>query len=205
MEANEGEEDDTVRFVDDRITSIPTKCVADARAFQRVQRTRSYSCCENPNRYDRPQPDQGEELFDRRPRSNSEPLKVPRTKSQARRSQVRFLTPFSHKDLEGLSDVIAGGKNKMKAIDLDFIGLPVNARRTERLEDLEEVSEDTEEVRDLRLSHFERALAEGRLKLKSDRIWRYKKHRKGFNSQPVEEWLYNNNSDMISAPFKSAY
>lgn len=93
----------------------------------------------------------------------------------------------------------------MEPIDLDFIGLPANACRKERLGDLLEESEDCEEtIDDLRRIHFEKALGEGRLKLKSDKIWRYKKHRNVSKLQNTEEWLYNNN-DVISETFPHSY
>lgn len=208
MEVPESEDDDTVRFIDDRISELSTESVIETRAMQRVQRTRSLSCSEHSRRIDRSSVHK--ENFNgmgRRPRSNSEPLiKGSKWKSHTKRTQeARFLTPFSQKELDGLSSVIAGGSSKMQPIDLDFIGLPAHACRKERLGDLQEESEDNEEgVEDLRRIHFDKALEEGRLKLKSDKIWRYKKHRNNSKLEPVEEWLYNNN-DVISERFPHSY
>lgn len=208
MEVPDSENGDTVRFVDDRMSELSTESVIETRAMQRVERTRSYSCCEYAKRNERPSICKDNSLhIQRRPRSNSEPLiKGPKWKSLTKRTQeARFLTPFSQKELDGLSSIIAGGSDQMQPIDLDFIGLPTNACRRERLGDLQEETEDCEqEIEDLRLIHFEKALGEGRLKLKSDKIWRYKKHRKGSKLQPVEEWLYNNN-DVISETFPHSY
>ena len=208
MEVPDSEDDDTVRFVDERITELSTQSVIETRALQRAQRTRSYSCCEHAKRSERTSSfKENYSNVERRPRSNSEPLiKGSKWKSQTKRAQeVRFLTPFSQKELDGLSAVIAGDSSKMQPIDLDFIGLPAHACRKARLGDLEEETEECEqEIEDLRLSHFEKALGEGRLKIKSDRIWRYKKHRKSPKMEPVEEWLYNNN-DVISEAFPCSY
>ncbi len=147
-----------------------------------------------------------EEVFQRRPRSNSEPSTGDVFRKQQRRAPVRFPTPFSQKELEELSNVIAGKPEKMETIDLDFIGLPAHACKTNKLGDLVEVAEDScDDYEDLRSSHFERALEEGRLHLKSDRIWRYKRHRKVTSNRPeaVDEWLRNscNNNELISNAF----
>ena len=208
MEVPDSQNDETVRFVDDRMSEIPTESVIETRAMQRAERTRSHSCCEYAKRNERCLSSKENCCnIQRRPRSNSEPLiKGPKWKSPPKRTQeARFLTPFSQKELDGLSAIIAGGSDQMQAIDLDFIGLPAHACRKGRLGDLQEETEDCDqEIEDLRLSHFEKALGEGRLQLKSDRIWRYKKHRKSTKLQPVEEWLYNNN-DVISETFPHSY
>ena len=208
MEVPDSENDETVRFIDDRMLELSTESVIETRAMQRVERTRSHSCCEYAKRNERPSVcKENPNTIQRRPRSNSEPLiKGPKLKSPTKWTQeARFLTPFSQKELEGLSTKIAGGSDQMQPIDLDFIGLPTNACRKERLGDLQEETEDCEqEIEDLRSIHFEKALGEGRLQLKSDRIWRYKKQRKGSKLQPAEEWLYNNN-DVISETFPHSY
>ena len=216
MESTDEEEDSGVfRFVDERIAEIPPALMMQARAKQRVERSRSYSCCESRDTtaelFDIPFPDLvEEEPAITRPRSNSEPSRgIKRDKSQPqRRLQARFLAPFSQKELDCLSTVIAGRTTKMQPIDLDFIGLPANACKQERLGDLLEFDEDVEEISDLRQNHFERALEEGRLRLRSDRVWRYKKHRKVFNPAPVEDWLcnsYDNNNGMMAGMLPNAY
>lgn len=215
MESSDGEkESGVIRFVDERIAEIPPALMMQARAKQRVERSRSYSCCESCDTTDLfddiPFPELEEKPAIRRPRSNSEPSRGnKRDKSQPhRRPQARFLAPFSQKELDGLSTVIAGGSTKMQPIDMDFIGLPANACKQERLSDLLEFDEDVEEINDLRQNHFERALEEGRLRLKSDRVWRYKKHRRVFNPAPVEDWLcnsYDNNNGMMAGMLPNAY
>jgi len=208
MEVPRSENGDTVKFVDDRMSELSTETVIEARAMQRAERTRSHSCCEYAKRNERISTSKENcQNNQRRPRSNSEPLiKGPKWKSPTKRTQeARFLTPFSQKELDGLSAIIAGSSDQMEAIDLDFIGLPAHACRKERLGDLQEETEDSEqEIEDMRLIHFEKALGEGRLQLKSDRIWRYKKHRKSSKLQPMAEWLYNNN-DVISETFPHSY
>ncbi len=177
------------------------------RAFQKLghrrRRVRSQSYCDN-----NPETDivssESEVVYTRRPRSNSEPSTGAIWKKQQRRAHVRFPTPFSHKELEELSSIIAGEPDKMETIDLDFIGVSVNACKTKKLGDLAEVDDDEEDFEDLRLSHFQRALQEGRLQLKSDKIWRYKRHRKVMSRSPVDEWLRNscnNNHDLMSNAF----
>ena len=209
-----GKNSGVIRFVDERIIEIPPKLMMQARANQRVERSRSYSCCESgditADLFDIPFPDLDGKHAIRRPRSNSEPSRGnKRDGSQPQcRSQARFLAPFSKAELDGLSTVIAGGSTKMQPIDLDFIGLPTKACKQERLGDLLEFDEDVEEINDLRQNHFERALEEGRLRLKSDRVWRYKKHRKVFNTAPVEDWLcnsYENNNGMMAGMLPNAY
>eukprot|EP00794_Sanderia_malayensis_P007286 gene7286-8099_t len=175
------------------------------RAFQRIghgtrRRVRSQSYCDTngevadliSNELD------DNKTFYPRPRSNSEPSRGAHPKKQQHRSQVHFPAPFSQKELKELSNIIAGEPDKMETIDLDFIGVSVNACKTNKLCDLVEVDDDDDEAfQDLRMNHFEKALEKGHLRLKSDKIWRYKKHRQFITRAPVDEWLRHscNNND----------
>lgn len=192
---NEVCEDDD--YEEDLINGFQRVFPQPARRRDRI-RSQSFCLCPEENIEETAQ--ETEVVIQRRPRSNSEPSRGVKSRTHQHRAQVQFPTPFTNKELEELSTIIAGDCKKIQGIDLDFIGVPAKACKAKKLEDLVEVAEDVEEIRDLRFNHFEKALETGRLRLRSDRIWRYKKHRKGYNKEPVDEWLHNscnNNHELI--------